>query len=143
MLGPALLLMAVSMAPNDPAVPADGVDVQLPVEIASHVPSNLRGYFLVFLVNPPTPKDMPRELFLQHQAYIRKQVDAGVFKLVGPVSNHERIRGLKIVNAPTLERAREIAEGDPAVQAKVFGVEVYPATFPSLSGLKIEYPHGK
>lgn len=117
----------------------DGIDVQIPPQIAPHVPQNLRGYFVVFLVNPPVARDFPHELFLRHQAYIRRLVEAGVFKLVGPLTDGGRIRGMKIVSAASAEQARTIAEADPAVQAQVFAVEVHPATLPSLATLKIQY----
>ena len=131
-------LMAAALVSPDVA-PPDGSDVVLPAAIAAHVPKNLRGYYVVFLVNPPTPKDMSHELFLRHQAYLRKHVEAGVIKLAGPLTDDARIRGMKILSAPSAEAARAIAEGDPAVQAGVFAVEVHPAMFPSLGGLKIEY----
>jgi uncharacterized protein YciI len=134
------LLTLVAVAMTTPAAPPqDGNDVQIPAEIAAHIPKNIRGYFLVFLVNPATPKDMPQELFLQHQAYLRQQVEAGTIKLVGPLTDGGRIRGMKIISAASAEQARATAEGDPAVKAGVFAVEVHPAMFPSLAGLKIEY----
>jgi len=122
---------------------ADGNPVELPPEIAAHVPKNLRGYFLVFVVTPAQPKEMSEELFARHQAYLRKQIEAGTLRLVGPVTDGGRIRGMKIISAATIDDARKIAEGDPAVQEKVLDVEVHPVTLPSLSTLKIEYADPK
>ena len=133
--------IAAASATVGAPVTADGKDVQVPAQIASHVPKNLRGYFLVFVVTPSEPKAMPPELFVRHQTYIRKQVEAGTIRLVGPISDGGRLRGMKIINAPSIEQARKIAEGDPAVQEKVLAVEVYPVTLPSLATLKIDYSH--
>src|SRR3712207_236591 len=71
----------------------------VPPEIAPHIPKNLRPYFLVFLVNAGSPKPMAQELFVRHQAYIRQQVEAGTFRLVGPITDGGRLRGMMIVNA--------------------------------------------
>ena len=122
-----------------PAI-AEAPSVQVPPEIAAHVPTNLKSYFIAFKVDPEVSKEMPHELFVRHQAYLRSQVDAGVIHLVGPLTDRGRIRGVSILSAPSLEEARRIAEGDPAVQEKVLAVEVHPAVFPDLSSLKIVYP---
>ena len=120
--------------------PADGLDVSLPAEIAAHTPDKLRSYFLVFVVTPDKPKPMTSDLFVRHQAYIRKPVEAGYIRLVGPINGSDHLRGMKVISAESVEDARAIAEGDPAVQEHVLDVEVYPVTLPSLGGMKIEYP---
>lgn len=142
MANSAILLAAVLSASGAP-VAMDGNAVEVSPEIAAHVPKNLRGYFLVFVVNPPVPKSMSQELFVRHQAYLRKQIEAGIIRLVGPITDGGRLRGMKIVSAASIEEARKIAEGDPAVQEKVMAVEVHPVTLPSLTTLKIEYPDQK
>ena len=138
-------LSAAAMADGAASAPplSDGIDVAIPAEVEPYVPANLRGYFLVFMVTPREPKPMSEELFVRHQAYIRRQIEAGVFKIVGPISNGGRLRGMKIVNAASIEDARKIAAGDPAVQEKVVDVEVYAVTLPSLATLRIEYPDKK
>ena len=112
----------------------------LPPEIARHVPSNLETYFVAFLVNASEPKPMSTELFIRHQAYIRKQFEAGVYHVAGPLTDGGSTRGLTILSATSLEKARAIVEADPVIQEHVLAAEVHPAMFPSLSGLKVQYP---
>jgi uncharacterized protein YciI len=114
--------------------------VEMPPEIAAHVPSDLRSYFVVFKVTPAIPKEMSSEIFERHQAYIREQIEKKVYQLVGPVTDGGRIRGMTILTASSIEEARKIVEADPAVQAKVLDIEVHPAVFPNLDSLKISYP---
>ena len=61
--------------------------VDMPPEMAAHVPSDLRSYFLVFKVTPAVPKPMSSEIFEKHQAYIREQTEKKVYQLVGPVTD--------------------------------------------------------
>jgi uncharacterized protein YciI len=137
----AILIAVALLGAEAPTV--DGTPAEVPPEIAALVPKNLRNYFLVFVVTPPQPKPMSGELFVRHQAYLRKQVEAGAIRLVGPVTNGNRIRGIKIISAASIDEARKIAEGDPAVQEDVLDVEVHPVTLPSLATLKIEYADPK
>jgi uncharacterized protein YndB with AHSA1/START domain/uncharacterized protein YciI len=132
------------------ACPAGGSDgsraapspapLPFPPEFAAHIPMHVRSYFLVLKVNPAEPKEMSHDLFVRHQAYLRRQIEAGTYRLVGPVTDGGRIRGVSIIQAATADEARAIAEGDPAVKEGVFGIEVHPAMFPSLDSLRIEYP---
>ncbi|HEX6219015.1 MAG TPA: YciI family protein [Sphingomicrobium sp.] len=114
--------------------------IQVPPEVAAHVPADLRSYYIAFKVTPATPKAMSTEIFERHQAYIREQIEKKVYQLVGPVTDGGRIRGLTIMTASSLEEARRIVEADPAVQDKVLDVEVHPAVFPNLDSLKVLYP---
>ena len=132
-----MVLAATATALSPP--PADGLPATVPAEIAAQVPQQLRSYFLAFLTSPAEPKPMSAELFARHQAYIRQQVEAGYVRLVGPISGHERLRGMKVISAATIEDARAVAAGDPAVQEGVLDVEVYGLTLPSLAGLTIRY----
>jgi uncharacterized protein YciI len=132
-----MLFAAAALGVSPP--PANGLPAAVPADIAPHVPQNLRSYFLAFLTTPAEAKDMSAELFARHQAYIRKQVEAGYIRLVGPIAGHDRLRGMKLISAATLDDARAIAGGDPAVQAKVLDFEVYQVTLPSLEGFGIRY----
>jgi uncharacterized protein YciI len=114
--------------------------VDMPPEMAAHVPSDLRSYFLVFKVTPAVPKPMSSEIFEKHQAYIREQTEKKVYQLVGPVTDGGRIRGVTILTAASAEEARAIVGEDPAVKAGILDIEVHPAVFPNLDSLKIGYP---
>lgn len=122
------------------AADAEARKVTMPPELAPHVPSDLRSYFLAFLVTPPEPKDLSADLFQRHQAYMRSQVERGTYRLMGPLIDAGRIRGIVIVDAADAEAARALVAADPAVQAEVFAVEVHGAVLPNLGGLTIAYP---
>ena len=126
---------AVALAAAAMAQPA-----ALPPEVAAHVPANVETYFVAFLVTPAEPRPMSFDLFVRHQAHIRRQYEAGAYRLVGPFTDEDRVRGLVIVSAPSAEQARAIVAADPAVQEGALAVEIHPAMFPSLSSLRIEYP---
>lgn len=111
----------------------------MPPGIAPFVPTNLRAYFVALLIHPPAPVEMAPALFQAHQNYMRGHVEAGRYKAMGPLTDNNRIRGLMIIEAPSLEEARALAEGDPAVQAGVFMVEVHPAILPDLSPVVVQY----
>lgn len=134
----ALILLVAGAAAWQTPCPAQSAD--LPPEIAAHVPKNLRSYFVGFVVTPSIPRRMTNEIFVRHQAYIRKQIEAGVYHLVGPLTDGGRVRGLTILSASSIEDARAIVEADPAVQEHILDVEIHPAMLPSLASLKIEYP---
>jgi uncharacterized protein YciI len=122
-------------------LPADAAPkVETPPEIAAHVPADLRSYFIVFKTTPAVPKEMSADVFERHQAYIREQIGKKVYQLVGPLTDGGRVRGITILTASSLEEARRIVEGDPAVQEKVLDIEVHPAVFPNLDSLRVEYP---
>jgi uncharacterized protein YciI len=62
----------------------------------------------------------------KHLAYIRSQVEAGTFVLLGPLTEENRMRGIAIIKANTPDEAQRIASGDPLVQSGHLVVEVHP-----------------
>ena len=112
----------------------------IPAEIRPYVPSNMGAYFVGFLIAPAEAHSLTRETFIRHQAYIRRQFEAGIYHVAGPLTDGGRIHGMVILSAPTLEAARAILAGDPAAQDGAFSVEVHPAMFPDLSAVRVEYP---
>ena len=131
-----ILLLALATGASASAAPK----VEMPPEIAAHVPADLRSYFIAFKVTPAIRKDMPTELFERHQAYIREQIGKKVYQLVGPLTDGGRISGMTILTAASAEEARTIVSADPAVQAGVFELEVHPLILPNLDSLRIDYP---
>jgi uncharacterized protein YciI len=130
-----LAVLAITASPL-----AAAPKVEMPPEIAAHVPSDLRSYFLVFMVTPAVPKAMSPEIFEKHQAYIRDQTEKKIYQMVGPVTDGGRIRGITILAAASADEARAIVADDPAVKAGIFDIEVHSAVFPNLDSLKIGYP---
>ena len=82
---------------------------------------------------------MTPEVFRAHQDYMRSQVEAGRYKVMGPLEDNSEIRGIVILEAATLEAARALVAGDPAVRGGVFTIEVYPAILPDLSPVVVQY----
>ena len=64
-----------------------------------------------------------------HLAHLADLHEAGHLLAAGPLSD-DRLRGLSILNVEP-ERARELKEADPAVEAGLFSVEVIPWLVPA------------
>lgn len=123
---------------------------QAPAEnpLAPYIPKNTKPYYIDLLMkkSPPAaewPENERMEWMQKHLSYIRSQVEAGKFVLVGPILEESRIRGIAIVKADSLEEAQRIASGDPLVQAGKLEVEVHPIMLEDLSSVKFDYPNLK
>jgi uncharacterized protein YciI len=82
----------------------------------------LTPYYLTLLKTNPDyvpPEDDPKELLHQHLAYGRSLFEAGKMLMSGPTAapEGELLEGIYIMRAESLEEAKELANGDPAVQA--------------------------
>ncbi|HEX7627196.1 MAG TPA: YciI family protein [Gaiellaceae bacterium] len=90
-------------------------------------------YTITLLVaNPDAPElDEETAAAMQdaHMAHLADLHAAGVLLAAGPLSD-ERLRGLSILNVDP-ERARELKEQDPAVQAGLFTIEAIPWIVPA------------
>lgn len=76
----------------------------------------------------------------EHMAYIREQVEAGKYVVVGPVLDQGRIGGMAIINAASIEEAKKIVNGDKMIQSGRMTAEIHPVMLADLSGLHTEYP---
>jgi len=113
--------------------------------LAQYIPKNMKPYYLDILMLKDKPDtalpDGERSQWMQkHLAYIRSQVEAGNFVLVGPVTEENRIRGIAIIKANSPEEAQRIASSDPLVQSGHLVVEVYPILLEDLSAIRFDYP---
>ena len=108
----------------------------------ANVPRNMRPYFLCLLEKGEkwAPVQFADPAMQEHLAYIREQVEAGKFVVVGPALDDGRVRGMAIINATSMEEARKIAGADKMVQSGQLVVEIHPVMLEELSGLHIEYP---
>jgi len=120
---------------------------QTPAEnpLAPYIPKNTKPYYLDLLTlknaaAPGVTEENKTEWMQKHLAYIRSQVEAGKFVLVGPLMEENRLRGIAIIQASSLEEAQRVANGDPLVQAGRLETEVHPIMLEDLSSVKFDYP---
>ena len=116
--------------------------------LAQYIPKNMKPYYLDILslkdkTDTALPDGERAQWMEKHLAYIRSQVEAGKFVLVGPVTEEHRIRGIAIVRADSQEEAQRIASSDPLVKSGHLVVEIHPILLEDLSSIKFDYPPGK
>jgi uncharacterized protein YciI len=106
-------------------------------------PTNMKKYFLVLVLagdqKPPSP-EQHEVLKQQHLAFVRSQIEAGKFILVGPALDDGHLKGVCVVNASTVEEAKQAWAGDPFVKAGETVLEVHPVMLPDLSSVHVDYP---
>lgn len=68
-----------------------------------------------------------KKYFEGHMANINRLAKEGKLAVAGPFMKNERnYRGIFIFNCKTVEEAQKLVETDPAVQAKIFEIELTP-----------------
>jgi len=93
---------------------------------------NLEAFELVLLRRPASAPDYPGEelerIQREHLAYHAGLREAGHVVTNGPVEGQPdpSLRGLAFYRTGSLERARQLAEADPAVRAGRLAVEIMP-----------------
>jgi uncharacterized protein len=91
---------------------------------------DLEAFELVLLRRPGNAPDYPDEVLDriqdEHVAYHAKLRDSGHVVTNGPVTGQpdSSLRGLTFYRTGSLERSRQLAEDDPAVQAGRLAVEI-------------------
>jgi uncharacterized protein YciI len=108
------------------------------------IPKNLRPYFIAFYMKgakagQPQTKDERDAFMRQHTAYLRSQVEAGKYLLVGPLTDDGQVRGIAVIQAASAEEARAIANGDPAVRSGRMAIEIHPGLLPDIGCVRVEY----
>jgi uncharacterized protein len=107
------------------------------------VPRAIEPYFLGLLRQGEhwndTNGNEAETLVSRQLAYIREQVEAGRYRLAGPIPGEGPFVGMLIISSPSIEEALEIAKADPGVRAGRLAVDVYPIFLPSLKDLKIQF----
>lgn len=108
----------------------------------TNIPKNMKPYFLCLLEKGDkwAPIQFADPAMQEHLAYIREQVDAGKYALVGPSLDQGRIGGLAIIKAATIEEAQKIVNGDKMVQSGRFTAEIHPVMLVDLSSVHADYP---
>jgi uncharacterized protein YciI len=117
---------------------------QTPGELpqGANIPKNMKPYFLCLLEKGEkwAPVQFADPAMQEHLAYIREQVEAGKYVVVGPVLDEGRIGGMAIIQAASIEEARKIVNGDKMVETGRLVAEIHPVMLADLSGLHVEYP---
>jgi uncharacterized protein YciI len=84
-------------------------------------PGEFDTYQLVLLEVPPDVPELDGDakaaLLSQHLGHFRKMHAAGYLKVAGPIREDKLIAGICLYQAGSVERARKLAEDDPAVRA--------------------------
>ncbi len=111
----------------------------VPRPVPKDVPRNLKPYYLCFLTkaerwdNPEGAETlMPAQL-----AFLRAQIEAGAYKLAGPVGGGGAIVGFSLLEAPSAEAALALANRDPAVLAGRVTARVLPVILPSVDAARV------
>ena len=109
---------------------------------SANLPKNMKQYFLCLLEKGEnwTPMQFADPVMQEHLAFVREQVEAGKFVVVGPVVDQGRIGGMAIINAASLAEAQKIVGADKMVQSGHATAEIHPVMLADLSALHIEYP---
>jgi uncharacterized protein YciI len=108
----------------------------------ANVPKNMKPYFLCLLEKSESwkPVQFADPAMQEHLAYIREQVEAGKYVVVGPVLDQGRIAGMAIINAASIAEAKKVVDGDKMVQSRQLVAEIHPVMLEDLSALHIEFP---
>lgn len=91
----------------------------------------MKPYVIVMLTTGATKiedKTKMNELLKAHLGNIRKLADEGKIVVAGPFTgeNKHNFEGMFIFNTKSKEEAEKWVKTDPAVQAGVFGYEIFP-----------------
>lgn len=91
--------------------------------------------YIVLIKKGPlwTPEESPELERLQeaHLAHINRLHDQGILIVAGPIDDGSELRGISVLRTESLEKAIELAEADPSVQAGRLTVEVHPWYVPA------------
>ena len=71
-----------------------------------------------------TPEE--QKVMSRHFAYLKELLKSGKLVLAGPAETGARPFGIIVVEAASIEEARQIMNGDPSVKARIMEAEVFP-----------------
>ena len=94
----------------------------------SDPPDEFDSYQVVLLERPVAARVLDeateQALQRQHLGYLAKMIRSGLMTVAGPVGGDQAVAGICLYRAGTVERARRLAEDDPAVRAGRLAVRV-------------------
>lgn len=90
----------------------------------------MQGYFFVLLKRGDKADDIPQEkradIQKGHMDNIMKMARDGKLVLAGPFTDDGDLRGIFILNVRSLDEAKKLCDGDPAVAAGRLKAEIHP-----------------
>ncbi|RYY32907.1 MAG: hypothetical protein EOP46_17820 [Sphingobacteriaceae bacterium] len=90
----------------------------------------MKMYVLAILksgTNTTADKAVIETAFKGHMANMGHLTKEGKLIIAGPMGkNDKQYRGIFIFNVPTIKEAQKLVATDPAIQAKLLDVELYP-----------------
>lgn len=124
-----LLLLCCSLAATEVAAQHKNKPTAKPVVKPSATQPQMKTYYMVFLKKGPNRNhDSATAATIQagHMANIQKLAAAKKLKVAGPFLDDGDLRGIFILDVPSLEEAKRLTEADPAVQAGRLIMEIHP-----------------
>jgi uncharacterized protein YciI len=89
----------------------------------------MKMYIMVILksgTNTTETKAKTDSLFAGHMANMGKMVEQNKLVIAGPMGkNDKNYRGIFILNAKSMDEAKQLLENDPAIKAKLLEPELY------------------
>jgi len=128
-----LLLMVCFLIVTSSLITAQTKKAQYDSSLAKSLGADdygMKNYVFVILKTGPAvieKKETRDSLFAGHMKNIQRLVDEKKLIVAGPFGKNElKYRGLFILNAKSIDEAKELVYTDPAVAAKIFDVELLP-----------------
>ncbi len=89
----------------------------------------MKKYFLCLLYsgdNRGQDEKISTEIQEAHLNHISKLAEVGMLAIAGPMADNTDLRGIFILNVPTLEMAQKLTNDDPAIKAGRLKAEIHP-----------------
>ena len=93
------------------------------------------------VAGPKHLKESPEQMELakQHLKFIRRMIEQKKYMFAGPLTDNGDMLGVAIVAAASVDEAKQITSGDPAIAAGHMAAQLHPAMLPSLASLTVKY----
>ncbi len=122
--------IALAAEPDTPAEVNAAFDEELATRLGADA-LGMKQYVLAILKTGPQDAtikgDERKKLFAGHFANMGRLAEEGKLAVAGPFGKNDKtFRGLFILNAASVEEAREFASSDPAIEAGIFVVDYIP-----------------
>ncbi|MGV3589991.1 MAG: YciI family protein [Adhaeribacter sp.] len=124
-----LLLLCCSLAATEAVAQQKNKPTAKPAVKTTAAEPQMKTYYMVFLKKGPTRnQDSATAATIQagHMANIQKLAAAKKLKVAGPFLDDGDLRGISILDVPSLEEAKRLTDADPAVQAGRLIMKIHP-----------------